>query len=99
MPAYVNRNVRGKWERIEILDLEIAEVAKHNFIANMKTVIQCIKSIPKLLASSKELEGVTVTQPMIENAIKVVSDKMTTPLYFSVEAYVDEQLAKKTENL
>jgi hypothetical protein len=99
MARFVNRNVRNKWEKICVDDPELVEITKKNFLANMSMVIKCIKNVPKILKTSKELEGVEVTQPMIENAIAVLSDRMTTPLIYDVETYVDEMLAKKTSDL
>lgn len=99
MGVYILRNIKNRWERIEVTNDEVAEITKNNFLSNMAIVIRCIKNVPKILASSKELEGTEITKPMIENAINVLSEKMTKPLHYDIENYVDDQLAKKAADL
>jgi hypothetical protein len=97
MSTYVNRNVRGRWEKVEVTDAEVAEVTKRNFIANMNTAIECIINVRKSIQSSSRLKDEQITVPLDtqEQIALALIEKMTKPLHYDIENYVDEKLFGK----
>ena len=97
MSVYVNRNVKNRWEKIEVTDAEIADITKRNFVANMNIAIDCVANVRKAMPASKRLEGQNLSAELIDGVALALIEKMTKPLHYDVENYVDEKLAK--ENL
>lgn len=100
MSVFVNRNIKGKWIKIEVTDDEVALVEKTNFKKNVAMAARVVKYFPGLL--SKQLgedgKGVSVDKAVMDALIPVFTDKMTTPLHFAIENFVDEKLSKTAES-
>lgn len=95
MSQYCNRNVRGKWEKIEVTDAEVAEVTKRNFIYNMNTAIECVVNVRSAMEKSARLKGVApVSHELVDSITLAITEKMLKPLHYDIENYVDEKLDK-----
>lgn len=88
MSVFVNRNINGKWQKIEVSDTEVAAIEKTHFLKNVDIAKKIVDHLPKKLSG---------TDPLVINAlIPVLVEKMASPLYYAIENFVDSKLTKET---
>lgn len=85
MPIYVRRNIKNKWVTIEVSDEEIEKLKEHNLQHNLKMLDYVIKNTQDYFANN----------PLIgssDSFISILVDRLTTPLHYMIENYVDHKL-------
>lgn len=97
MSVFFKKNVGNVWTLIEVSDAEVAAIEKSNFQANVRIAANVARYLPSLLQKQLGAESKDKFDPEVVKAlIPVFVDKMTTPIRYAIENYVDSNLAKET---
>ena len=92
MSVFANRNINGKWVKVEVTDPEIIEIEKNNFKKNIEVAKKCLKHVPS------QLKDLNLVPTIMERIIPIFIEKMSTPLHYAIENYVDEKLSKDSQS-
>ena len=97
MSVFVNRNINGKWNKVEVSDDEIMVVEKALVKKNAEIAAKTIQYLPGLIQKNLP-EGHRVDSATIQTLIPIFVDRMTTPLHYAIENFVDQKLHNASVN-
>lgn len=92
-PVFINRNIDGKWQKVEITSSEVRGLTSKCYSQNLRLVKRCLESFDKLdFLKSRD-------QELKNSLLCLLVEKMTTPLHYFIENYVDDKLKKEESSL
>ena len=91
MSVFVNRNIDGKWKKIEVTDAEVIAVEKALVKRNAEIAAKTIQYVPGLIQKNLP-EGFKVDPSILQAILPIFVDRLTSPLHFAIENFVDQKL-------
>ena len=91
MSVWVNRNLGGKWQKVEVEGSEVLAVFKENYDRNLGMVKNIVKAVKRDLNDFPKEQKLSFGT--VERLAVLLAEKNVTPLHYAIENFVDSKLA------